>query len=97
MSDEMTDPTTPTLEEVIDRVLLALKDMEVTSPDFARTVEQLDKLKKMQTPAKEKRQISMDTLLTVGANLAGIALILGFEKANVVTSKALGFVLKSKI
>jgi len=42
------------------------------------------------------RKISPETLVLIGANLAGIALIIGHEKLNVITSKALGFVGKSR-
>ena len=42
-------------------------------------------------------KISPDTLLVVGGNLLGILLILNFEKADIVTSKALGFVLKGRV
>jgi hypothetical protein len=38
--------------------------------------------------------ISKDTLAIIGANLAGIALILGYERLNIITSKAIGFVNK---
>ena len=42
------------------------------------------------------RRVSPDTMAIVAGNLLGIALIVGHERMNVVTSKALGFVLKSK-
>jgi hypothetical protein len=33
----------------------------------------------------------------IAGNLLGIVLILGYEKANIVTSKAIGFVIKGKL
>lgn len=55
-------------------------------------------LKEVDTELKKKQiesirfGLSTETWALIGANLAGIVLILGFEKANVVTSKALGFI-----
>jgi hypothetical protein len=39
-----------------------------------------------------RRRVSADTWAIVGANIAGIALIIGYERINVIASKALGFV-----
>lgn len=41
--------------------------------------------------------VTPDTLLVVGGNLAGILLILNFEKFDLVRSKALSFVLKGRV
>lgn len=89
--------TTP-LEEAIEKVLISMKSTEPDSNEYGTLVDRLDKLHKMKVSDKDTRsRISADTLLIVGANLAGIVLILGFEKANIITSKALSFVLKSKV
>lgn len=59
-------------------------------------------LKKIEAALKQKQLdstrfgLSADTLAIIAANLAGIVLILGYEKVNVVTSKAIGFVSKLK-
>ena len=84
------------LEEVIDAVQDRLLKEDPPSDEFAKTVDQLDKLYKIKTSSREDR-VSKDVLLTVVANLAGIGMILGYERANVVASKALGFVLKSRV
>ena len=58
------------------------------------------KLKNVETEQKQKEVdnirlgLSMDTWAVIGANLAGIVVILGYERVNIVTSKALGFVSK---
>lgn len=94
MSKKKTNIQTPTLQDVIDQVLIELEPMRVDSEEFAKTAENLDKLYKMQT-YKNARRISPEAYVAVGGNLAGILAILWFEKAGVVTSKALGFVMKS--
>jgi hypothetical protein len=43
---------------------------------------------------EDRRHVSKETLAVIGANLAGIVLILGYERVNVIASKALGFVSK---
>ena len=55
------------------------------------SLEEYDKL------AEKKWKISPDTLLVVGANLLGIVLILKQEKIDIVSSKALNFVLKGRV
>lgn len=40
--------------------------------------------------------LSKDTMAIVAGNLAGIALILSYEKMNVIASKALSFVMKTR-
>lgn len=45
----------------------------------------------------DKRRISPDTMLIVGGNLVGIIMVLGYEKANVLTSKALGMILRGRV
>lgn len=83
----------PELEEAIDAALCDLKNIRIDSPDYPSAVDQVAKLYKLKEQDTPKR-VSADTLAMIGGNLAGIALILGYERANVVTSKALGFVLK---
>lgn len=84
------------LEEVIDAVQDTLLKLDPTSDEFSKTVDQLDKLHKIRSLKKDGR-VSMDALIAVAGNLAGIVLILGYERAHVVTSKALAFVLKTKV
>lgn len=56
-----------------------------------RSLEEYDKL------AARKWNITPDTLLVVAGNLVGIILILNKEKADIILSKALGFVLRGRV
>lgn len=85
-----------TLEDVIDKVLAQMHEDEANSEEFAVMTDQLEKLYKMKASERGNRP-SADAVLAVAGNLAGIVCILGFERVNVVTSKALSFVLKSKL
>ena len=42
-------------------------------------------------------KVSGDTLVIVGANLLGIILILKFEQLDIITTKALSFVIKGRV
>lgn len=85
------------LEVTIETLLLEMSLTESTSDEFGKLLDRLEKLHKMKAVEKDSRnRVSPDAILTVGANLAGIILILGFERAHIVTSKALSFVLKTK-
>jgi len=46
---------------------------------------------------KTNWKITPDTLLVVTGNLLGIILILHHEKVDIITSKALGFVLRGRV
>lgn len=88
-------PTEPTeLDKTISRVHLHLEGKEPDSDEYAKALSQLDKLYKMKTYKKES-SLKPDMLISAGVNLAGILLILGFERAHVISSKSLGFVRKS--
>lgn len=45
---------------------------------------------------EKRRRVSPDTLALIAANIVGIVVIIGHERANVIASKALGFVSKLK-
>lgn len=96
MFNTLTKPQGPTLQEQIDTTLLEMKSHSSDSDEFDTLLNQLERLYKLQTTEKSDK-VSKDTLLIVGGNLLGIMMILNFERLNVVTSKALSFVLKSKI
>ena len=46
---------------------------------------------------KPSCRVTPDTLIIVAGNLAGILLILNFEKLDIVRSKAMSFVLKGRV
>lgn len=85
-------PEPTKLDEAIDVLLDRM--LETGDPDkYAKMVDQLSKLYKLKEVHAPKR-VSPDTLAIIAGNLIGIVLILGYERAGVVTSRAIGFVLK---
>lgn len=79
------------LEKVIDELLSELTAVESDSTEYAQMVDQLVKLHALKVNENRPR-ISPDTLATIIANLGGILIIVGHERAHIVTSKALGFI-----
>jgi len=87
-----------------------LKETEVHANVATRTHETEIKLVESQASLRVKnaeadlkkqelelnKRVKVDTIAIIAGNIIGIGLILGYERAHIVTSKALGFVLKSK-
>jgi hypothetical protein len=74
-----------------------LRAHNADSEEYAKIMSQLERLYALKIPEKDKKRVSPDTVLAVVGNLAGIVMILNYERVHVVASKALGFVLKAKV
>jgi hypothetical protein len=81
------------LDAAIANVLSWMENADPTTPEYAQTISKLEKLYALRG---SKKSVSPDTLAIVLGNLAGIIMILNHERAHVVVSKALGFVMKLK-
>jgi hypothetical protein len=81
------------LDANIVGLLSWMENADPTTPEYAQIVTKLEKLYALRG---SKKSVSPDTLAIVLGNLAGIIMILNHERAHVVVSKALGFVMKLK-
>lgn len=81
------------LETATDKALLALDKKEVASTDYNKILDVVSTLHKMKT-AERANRVSADTMAIVGANLLGIIMIIRYEHANVITSRAMNMVQK---
>lgn len=79
------------LEKAIDSLLNEMAALNGDDAEYAKMADQLEKLYKLKAIDKPEK-VSPDTLALIAGNLAGIIMIVGYERANVVTSKALGFI-----
>ena len=86
-------PKSDPMDATINELLNDLKAFTPDSAEYEKAVDQLARLHKLKETDSKKR-VSPDVLVTAGTNLAGILLILQYERIHVVTSKALGFVAK---
>ena len=64
---------------------------------LANTVKTLMEARTADKAAAKKPTVSPDAMASIAASLLGIGLILGFEKTNVITTKAVSFIPKIKI
>ena len=89
-------PKNEKLDEAIDSLY---SDMASTdggfSEEYQKCVAQLIQLEGLRK-AKSPQRPSPDVMATVIGNLLGILIIVKHERANIITSKALGFVLKMR-
>lgn len=83
------------LKTNIDKLLLELSTTDPTDPHHDILIEKLEKLYALKTPTKEGRKsVDPNALIAAAGSIAGILVIVGYEHAHVVGSKALAFVLK---
>jgi hypothetical protein len=82
------------LEKAIDRSLSELESADPDGEIYATIVSNLETLYKLKAIDQPQR-VSRDTLLLVAGNLAGIVLIVSYERVNILTSKALSFLVKA--
>lgn len=77
----------------ITQALSDVQTLNPETPEYAKAIAAVGTLTKLKEQ-HSKRKVDPNVLVTAGANLAGILMILHYERINVVTSKALGFVMK---
>lgn len=79
------------MDEEIARLTAKLSTINPLDDDYSKILDLISKLTKARAE-KNERAISMDTILTIGANIAGLLLILNYERFNVISTKALTMV-----
>lgn len=84
-------PKKTNLQRAIDNVLSEMEHETADSEEYGKMVDQLQKLHAMQT-AQGRPRVSPDVKANILANLIGIFVIVGHERAHLVTSKALSFI-----
>ena len=84
------------LEKEIDNVLVKLNGLSSDSKEYQTVSENLKRLYEAKS-CERQRSISPDTIAVVAGNLLGIALILWHEKTEIITTKALAFIIKGRV
>ena len=88
-------PTPSGLEITIDELRAEMHDLPGDTDEYTKMADNLVKLLKAReydTP----RRVSPDAMVAVVGNIVAVVLIVGHERAHVVTSKAIAFVSKLK-
>lgn len=83
------------LETAIDELLNEMKGVTADSEEYTTMAANLDTLYKLKDVDKPER-LKPDTLAIIGGNILVAVVIVGFEKSNIMTSKALSFMLKTR-
>lgn len=104
---ENSKPSKRTIDDEIDHVLERLQSLSPDSKEYEAAVKNLELLYqakghiKLDKPEKiddtKLFGISKETLLMAATNILGIGLILNYEQMHVISSKALQFILKSRV
>lgn len=84
------------LDRPINRIL---EEMEMYGPntsEFDRLLDELERVSALKTTETWWQRMDPSQAAAVVANLAGVALIVNHERLNVVTSKALSMLFRSK-
>lgn len=84
------------IDREIDRALLVLQGYAPYSQEYTTTMDHLTTLYGMKK-TETSSSVSKDTMAVVGGNLLGIVLILKHESVNVITSKAMGLLIKPRV
>ena len=83
------------LDTSIDAAHGILQNLDPNSQEYGVVLDRIAQLEKMKTN-RRRPSISPDTLVMAATNLLGILLILNYERTDIVTTKALGFVNKTR-
>jgi hypothetical protein len=84
------DPIEAAYDEQLLQLLELARQENGYTEDYKSIISQATKLKELRTTDR----ISKETWATIGANLAGIAIILTHERTHIIASKAFGLVKK---
>ena len=83
------------LETDLEHILIMLPTVQPDSDEYSKLLKSAERLHAMMDTSKPSR-VSRETLITVGANLLGILMILKHEEEHVLVSKALSFIRLAK-
>jgi hypothetical protein len=83
------------LESELERALTRLRTELPNSEDYPKMLTIVERLHELMDEEKPS-SVSKDVMLTVAANLLGILLIIKHESVNVISSKALSFVMRPR-
>lgn len=83
------------IEPVMTRILTEMEMFGPDSEEYPALLSHLERIVALRA-SKEKRMPSPDTMILAAGNLLGILIIVKFEQMNVMTSKAISFVVKPK-
>lgn len=85
----------PGIDEQIKAVLDAMSSGGVDQEEYSRYLTHLERLNDLKTGIRQPR-VSRDMIAQIFGNLAGILVIVAFERNGPITSKAFGEILRAR-
>lgn len=82
-------------DHALNRLYDELTTLQPSTEEYTDILGKIEKFHNLKNESRSER-VKPDTIALIAGNLAGIMLIVGHERAHVVTSKALSFVSKLK-
>lgn len=82
------------LQEAKDKLLKDMHEFDTNSVEYRTAVEHLETLYNLEP--KKGFQVSGDTVIAVIGNLLGVLIIVHYEQANVMASKAMAMIGRNK-
>lgn len=85
------------LREVNSRIQQQMNEHDLRKRELDDKLQQIEvEVESKKDEIARRKRVSPETLALIAANLTGIIVIIGYERANVIASKALGFVNRLK-
>lgn len=84
------------LDEELERVVTVMKDLDPSEDRYGVMVANLIKLSQARTETF-KREIDVNVVIGAVTNIVSILVILNYEQLHVVSSKAIGLLVKPRI
>lgn len=85
------------IDLLIEGATQALLKSELGSEEYHRLLDKVIKLHDIKERTSSKTSWDKSTLATIGGNLLGLLMIIKHESVNVISQKALSFLIKTKI
>ena len=83
-------------DKSIKRLLSELDLLDPTSDEHKAILKDIGTLRNWRAEEQTQSRVSPDTLAIVAGNILTVLIIVGYERTNVVTTKALGFLHRGK-
>lgn len=84
-----------TLDVAIDDAVAQLNGISIETEEYALKMERVKELYALKEKTSPKR-VDPNTIAVIAGNLATTLLVLNYERAHVITTKAIGYLLKTK-
>ena len=87
-----------TIDEQIEETLGQMEQYEVGSEEYLSAAKAVEVLCQARSHAKAVafKGVPLETIVAVGANILGLLIVLNYEKTNIITSKAFGWISKGR-